>query len=255
MASSDARRLEFAFVTPSHQYPLGMPMSMARRTALLSWARQNNAWIVEDDYDSELRYAGHPFPSLQGLDPTRVVYLGTMSKVLFSSMRIGYAIVPVPLVDAFAGARALIDRHSPTADQYVLAQYMREGYFEAHIRRIRGAYAERRAALISAIERELPSWAALQPSDQGMHLVLWLPVGLDDVKLAEQAHKAGLVVRPISPMYQDAPARFGLMLGFGGFSVAELQAAAVRLRGVLETSVDANRKPKLSKPPRMQTAR
>ncbi|MFC7698379.1 PLP-dependent aminotransferase family protein [Bradyrhizobium sp. GCM10028915] len=244
-----------AFVTPSHQYPLGMPMSMARRTALLSWIRQNNAWIVEDDYDSELRYAGHPFPSLQGLDPTRVVYLGTMSKVLFSSMRIGYAIVPLPLVDAFAGARALIDRHSPTADQYVLAQYMREGYFEAHIRRIRGAYAERRAALISAIKTELPSWTALQPSDQGMHLVLWLPAGLDDVKLAEQAHKAGLVVRPISPMYQDAPARFGLMLGFGGFSVAELQAAAVRLKGVLEASVRANRNAKLSKRPRMETAR
>ena len=242
-----------AFVTPSHQYPLGMPMSMARRTALLSWARQNNAWIVEDDYDSELRYAGHPFPSLQGLDPTRVVYLGTMSKILFSSMRIGYAIVPLPLVDAFAGARALIDRHSPTADQHVLAQYMREGHFEAHIRRIRGAYAERRAALISAIEKELPSWATLQQSDQGMHLVLWLPLGLDDVKLAEQAQKAGLVVRPISPMFQATPARYGLMLGFGGFSVAELQAAVIRLRGVLEASVAANKKK--TKPPRLETVR
>lgn len=158
-------------------------------------------------------------------------------------------------MNAFAGARALIDRHSPTADQYVLAQYMREGYFEAHIRRIRGAYAERRAALISAIETELPSWAALQPSDQGMHLVLWLPAGLDDVKLADQAQKAELVVRPISPMYQDAPARVGLMLGFGGFSVAELQAAAVRLKGVLEASVRANRKAKLSKGPRMKIAK
>lgn len=244
-----------AFVTPSHQYPLGMPMSMARRTALLSWARQNNAWIVEDDYDSELRYAGHPFPSLQGLDPARVIYLGTMSKVLFSSMRIGYAVVPPPLVEAFAGARALVDRHSPTADQHVLAQYMREGHFEAHIRRIRGAYGERRAALISAIAQEMPSWATLQPSDQGMHLVLWLSRDINDVTLAEEAQKADLVVRPISPMYHAAPARSGLMLGFGGFSVAELQAAAARLRRVLDAFAGTKQRAGLSKPSRLEAAR
>ncbi|MCP3392370.1 PLP-dependent aminotransferase family protein [Bradyrhizobium sp. CCGB12] len=236
-----------AFVTPSHQYPLGMPMSMARRTALLSWARQNNAWIIEDDYDSELRYAGHPFPSLQGLDPARVIYLGTMSKVLFSSMRLGYAILPPTLVDAFAGARALIDRHSPAVDQHVLAQYMREGHFEAHIRRIRGAYAERRAALIAAIEKDLPSWVTLQPSDQGMHVVLWLPAALDDVKLSERAEKAGLVVRPISPMYQDAPPRFGLMLGFGGFSVRELRTAVIHLRTVLMEFSNTGNQAKMKK--------
>ena len=240
-----------AFVTPSHQYPLGMPMSMQRRTALLSWARRNNSWVVEDDYDSELRYAGYPFPSLQGLDPSRVVYLGTMSKMLFSSLRLGYAIVPEPLADAFAGARAMIDRHSPTPDQYVLANYMREGLFEAHVRRIRGAYAERRAVLIEAIEQELPSWATLQPCDQGMHLVLWLPLGIDDVKIAEQAEQAGLVVRPISPMYANTPARYGLMLGFGGFSPAELRAAVRRLSDVLDASVGAIRGP-LSKPPQME---
>jgi GntR family transcriptional regulator/MocR family aminotransferase len=241
-----------AFVTPSHQFPLGVPLSMARRNALLTWARQNNSWIVEDDYDSELRYAGHPFPSLQGLDPTRVIYLGTMSKVLFCSMRLGYLIAPRPLVDAFAGARALIDRHSPTADQHVLAQYMKEGHFEAHIRRIRVAYADRRAALIAALEKELPSWAALQSSDQGMHLVLWLPLGLDDVKLAEMAEKAGLVVRPISPMYQATPPRFGLLLGFGGFSVDELQRSVVRLRDVLDASVGAIRDADLSRPPSLE---
>ncbi|WP_214470076.1 PLP-dependent aminotransferase family protein [Mesorhizobium sp. dw_380] len=226
-----------AFVTPSHQYPLGMPMSMPRRTSLLSWARNNNAWVVEDDYDSELRYAGYPFPSLQGLDPSRVVYLGTMSKMLFSSLRLGYAIVPVPLIDAFAGARAMIDRHSPTPDQHVLASYMREGLFEAHVRRIRGVYAERRAALIEAIEQELPSWATLQPSDQGMHLVLWLPLGIDDVKVAEEARSAGLVVRPISPMFANPPARSGLMLGFGGFTPAELRAAVRRLKDVLAGAI------------------
>ncbi|NEK38611.1 MocR-like pyridoxine biosynthesis transcription factor PdxR [Rhizobium leguminosarum] len=241
-----------AFVTPSHQYPLGMPMSMPRRTSLLSWARNNNAWVVEDDYDSELRYAGHPFPSLQGLDPSRVVYLGTMSKMLFSSLRLGYAIVPEPLIDAFAGARAMIDRHSATPDQHVLASYMREGLFEAHVRRIRGVYAERRAALIEAIEQELPSWATLQPSDQGMHLVLWLPLGVDDVKIADEAGKVGLVVRPISPMFANPPARFGLILGFGGFTPAELRAAVRRLKDVLDASVGAIRGP-LSKPEHLAT--
>lgn len=103
---------------------------------------------MEDDYDSELRYAGHPFPAIQSLSPSRVVYLGTFSKVLFPALRLGYVIAPSPLVEAFAVARAILDRHSPTADQHVLAAYMHEGFFEAHVRRIRGLYAERRAVLL-----------------------------------------------------------------------------------------------------------
>ena len=229
-ACPDARA---AFVTPSHQYPLGMPMSMARRNALVAWAARSNAWIVEDDYDSELRYAGHPFPSMQGLAPSRVIYLGTLSKVLFPSLRLGYVVAPLPLIDAFAGARALLDRHSPTADQHVLAAYMREGLFEAHIRRIRGVYAARRATLIASLTRHMPDHVALQPSDQGMHLLLWLPQGFDDVQLAKSALADGIVVRPISPMY-EAAARAGLMLGFGGFEPEELEAAAIRLRQVID---------------------
>ncbi|WP_298368825.1 PLP-dependent aminotransferase family protein [uncultured Bradyrhizobium sp.] len=229
-ACPDARA---AFVTPSHQYPLGMPMSMARRNALVAWAQRSNAWVVEDDYDSELRYAGHPFPSMQGLAPSRVIYLGTLSKVLFPSLRLGYVVAPLPLIDAFAGARALLDRHSPTADQHVLAAYMREGLFEAHIRRIRGVYAARRATLIAAIERHMPDDVTLQPSDQGMHLLLWLPQDFDDVQLAKTALAGGIVVRPISPMY-EAAARPGLMLGFGGFEPEELAAAAIRLRRIID---------------------
>src|SRR5882757_3991715 len=222
-----------AFVTPSHQYPLGMPISMARRNALVAWAQRRNGWIVEDDYDSELRYAGHPFPSLQGLDPSRVIYLGTLSKVLFPSLRLGYVVAPAPLIDAFAGARALLDRHSPTADQHVLAAYMREGFFEAHIRRIRGVYAARRATLIAALERHMPRGVTLQPTDQGMHLLLWLPKGADDVRLAKAALVEGIVVRAISPMYKATP-KSSLMLGFGGFAADELEAAAIRLRKVMD---------------------
>ncbi|OKO74883.1 PLP-dependent aminotransferase family protein [Bradyrhizobium sp. NAS96.2] len=229
-ACPDARA---AFVTPSHQYPLGMPMSMARRNALVAWAARRDAWIVEDDYDSELRYAGHPFPSMQGLAPSRVIYLGTLSKVLFPSLRLGYVVAPQPLIDAFAGARALLDRHSPTADQHVLAAYIREGLFEAHIRRIRGVYAARRATLIAALARHMPDDVTLQPSDQGMHLLLWLPQNVDDVRLAKAALADGVVVRPISPMYK-ASARRGLMLGFGGFEPEQLEAAAIRLRRVFD---------------------
>ncbi|WP_456763154.1 MocR-like pyridoxine biosynthesis transcription factor PdxR [Bradyrhizobium sp. USDA 4011] len=238
-----------AFVTPSHQYPLGMPMSMARRNALVAWAQRSNAWIVEDDYDSELRYAGHPFPSMQGLAPSRVIYLGTLSKVLFPSLRLGYVVAPLPLIDAFAGARALLDRHSPTADQHVLAAYMREGLFEAHIRRIRGVYAARRATLIASMTRHMPDHVTLQPSDQGMHLLLWLPQGFDDVQLAKAALADGIVLRPISPMY-EAAARPGLMLGFGGFEPEELEAAAIRLRQV----IDLHTPQRLAKPRRNEAS-
>ncbi|MGO9445307.1 MAG: PLP-dependent aminotransferase family protein [Thiobacillaceae bacterium] len=232
---ADSPSARAAFVTPSHQYPLGMPLSMSRRTALLAWARENGSWLVEDDYDSELRYAGHPFPSLQGMDPTRVVYLGTFSKVLFPALRLGYAIVPEPLVEAFAGARALMDRHSPTVDQHVLAAFMREGYFGTHIRRIRSVYAERRTALIAAIGKELSPWVSLQPSDQGMHLVIWLRARIDDIQVAALAEAAGVVVRAVSPMYGEKSRRSGLMLGFGGFPADQLEMAVGRLRAVLET--------------------
>ncbi|MCU6434081.1 PLP-dependent aminotransferase family protein [Undibacterium sp. Jales W-56] len=232
--AKDARA---AFVTPSHQYPLGMPMSMGRRNALLAWARKNGAWIVEDDYDSELRYAGHPFPSLQGLAPDRVVYLGTFSKILFPSLRLGYAIVPDALVPAFCGARVLMDRHTPSADQHVLAAFITEGYLDRHIRRIRGVYADRRSQLLGMLERWIPKdlgW--LQPSDQGMHLVLWLADGIDDVLLASRAVEAGVAVRAVSPMYSEGNGRSGLVLGLGGFSNEQMEAA-VRILAAISMSM------------------
>lgn len=221
------------FVTPSHQYPLGMPLSMARRAALLRWARESGAWVIEDDYDSELRYAGHPFPSMQGLDPARVIYLGTFSKVLAPSLRLGYAIVPPALVDAFIGARALMDRHSPLADQHVIAAFMRDGYFETHVRRIRGVYAERRATLLAELQRQIPA-IEVQPSDQGMHVLAWLPAYIDDKQVEAAAAASGIAVRAISSMYDGPAPRPGLMLGFGGHSVEQLSEAAGRLRDVIE---------------------
>lgn len=229
-----AKNARAVFVTPSHQYPLGMPMSMARRNALLAWARKNDAWIVEDDYDSELRYAGHPFPSLQGLAPDRVVYLGTFSKILFPSLRLGYAIVPDALVPAFCGVRVLMDRYTPTADQHVLAAFITEGHLDRHIRRIRGVYADRRSQLAGMLERWIPKSSGwLQPSDQGMHLVLWLARGIDDVLLVSRAVEAGVAVRAVSPMYSEGNGRSGLVLGLGGYSNEQMEAAVRILAAII----------------------
>lgn len=222
-----------AFVTPSHQYPMGMPMSMHRRRALVEWARTSGGWIVEDDYDAELRYAGQPFPALQGMARDRVVYLGTFSKVLAPSFRLGYLVAPDGLVQAFAGARALMGRGSPLTEQHVIAAYMREGYFATHIRRIRGLYAERRQALVAALRSELPA-LRIEPADQGMHLVAWLPPGTDDGAAADAAAAAGIAVRAISSMCAGDLGLSGLMLGFGGFGGEQLTQAVKRLRRVLE---------------------
>ena len=223
-----------AFVTPSHQYPLCMPMSMSRRLELLAWAKAQQAWIVEDDYDSEMRYSGHPFPSLQGLDPARVIYLGTFSKVLFPSLRLGYAIVPQPLVNAFCGARVLMDRHPPSADQYVLASFMAQGHLDRHIRKMRGVYAEKRRVLTDAINAQVSAeLATLHPSDQGMHMLLWLKADVDDRQVARKAAEAGIAVGALSPMYSPGSGKNGLILGLGGYTEQQIHQAAQKLNRVL----------------------
>jgi GntR family transcriptional regulator/MocR family aminotransferase len=228
-------RATVAFVTPSHQYPMGVPLSMPRRLALLEWARRSHGWIVEDDYDSELRYAGYPFPAIQGLGSARVVYLGTFSKLLAPSLRLGYVVAPDCLVDAFVGARALLGRGSPLGDQHVIAAYMKEGHFEAHIRRIRTIYAERRKVLTDALQKELPS-IRIQQANLGMHVIAWLPEGMDDVDVARAAAREGIALRALSPLCASAPVQRGLILGFGGFNAEQLREGVSRLRRVLVAS-------------------
>lgn len=225
-----------AFVTPSHQYPLGMAMSMERRLALIKWAYEARSWIVEDDYDSELRYTGRPFPALQGLDKTSeaVIYLGTFSKMLFPGLRLGYAIVPERLVDVFCGARLLNDRHSPEAIQVALAEYMHAGEYESHIRRVRAVFQKRREVLIRECAEKLGDFGDVAPGDQGMHVVFQFHGLRDDRRIAEAIRQSGVEVRPLSPFFLDTEPQYGLMLGFGGFTAEAIRAAVDVVRQVLD---------------------
>jgi GntR family transcriptional regulator/MocR family aminotransferase len=229
-----APKARAAFVTPSHQFPTGVAMTMARRLELLAWARAADAFIVEDDYTSEFRYSGPPLASLQGLDEDeRVIYVGTLNKALFPGLRIGYAVVPQALVPAFVGARYLMDRQPPTLHQAVVAEFMQQGDFAAHIRRMRQMYREQRDALAATLTRRAADHLAVDVPDQGMHLVAYLNNGAADTTIETAAQRAGIVVRAISRFYRAAPPRSGLMLGFSGFPRQLIVPAAARLAAVV----------------------
>ena len=225
-----APRGRAVFVTPSHQFPTGVAMSMARRLELLAWARQSGAFIVEDDYTSEFRYSGPPLASLQGLDDSeQVIYVGTLNKALFPGLRIGYAVVPRTLLRAFVGARYLIDRQPATLQQAVVSEFMQQGHFAAHIRRMRQLYREQRDALAETLTRRAVGRLDVALPDQGMHLVAYLRDGSSDLAIEAAAQRAGIVVRAISRFYRAARPRPGLMLGFSGFPRQLIVPAAVRL--------------------------
>ena len=226
-----APRARAAFVTPSHQFPLGVVLSMARRLELLAWAREQGAWIIEDDYASEFRYAGRPLAALQGLDDgDRTIYVGTLNKVLFPGLRIGYAVVPRQALTAFVNARFLMDRQPPTLYQTVAAEFMREGYFVGHIRRMRLMYREQRDALAAALAGRV----GLTVPDQGMHVLADLGDDVSDVDVMHAARAEGVVARAISPWYRKAPRRSALMLGFTGFTREAIVPAAARLARIIE---------------------
>ncbi|WP_205854190.1 PLP-dependent aminotransferase family protein [Phenylobacterium kunshanense] len=224
-----------AFVTPSHQYPLGVALSMGRRLELIAWARQAEAWILEDDYASEFRYAGAPLASLQGLDGgERVIYVGTLNKALFPGLRLGYLVAPRVLAEPFAELRRLADRQPPTITQAITLDFMESGQFAAHIRRRRLAYKAQRDALAEALDRRLGHILEPDVPDQGMHLIAYLRDGRSDVEVEAKARARGLVARAISPLFHDAAARPGLMLGFTGFPAKAMDAGVARLAAVLE---------------------
>ena len=230
---SRAPQARLVYLTPSHQFPLGVTMSLSRRLELLDWAKRANAYILEDDYDSEFRFATRPLATLQGLDDAdRVIYIGTFSKVLFPSIRIGYMILPPLLVDPFLKVRRLVDIHSPILEQAVLADFMFEGHFTRHLRRMRALYAERRSALLVAAS-ELP--LKIDSPEAGIHCVGWLPDGIDDLMLASKAADYDLNLTPISSFSLEPLPHKGLLLGYGGFSVQEIEDGVQRLGDLLRS--------------------
>jgi len=221
------------FVTPSHQFPLGVTMSASRRLQLLDWAQRARSWIIEDDYDAEYRYESLPIASLQGLDANRrVIYIGTFSKVLFPSLRLGYVVIPPDLIDHFRTIRRAMDLGPPTFYQEVLADFIGEGHFARHIRRMRVLYGERRRVLVDSIDKELGSRVTVLGDEAGMHLAVMLSNQSCDTEIAERAARQNLRIWPLSPCYL-AEARPGFILGFGSASVEEIPAAVCKLRRLL----------------------
>jgi GntR family transcriptional regulator/MocR family aminotransferase len=223
-----------AIVTPSHQFPLGSTMSASRRLQLLNWAQSSGAWIIEDDYDSEYRYENRPISSLQGMDVhARVIYIGTFSKVLFPSLRIGYIVIPPDLMDRFVAVRVTMDIFPPYLYQEVLTDFMRMGHFGRHIRRTRQLYSERRTVLLKSLKSEFGDALEIHGADAGMHLTVTLPAGVTDREVVERAAKRGLWLWPLSPAYYGKNRRQGLILGFGSTPTDWIPRAVSQLRSAV----------------------
>jgi len=224
-----------AIVTPSHQFPPGVTMSLRRRLALLEWSREVQGWIVEDDYDSEYRFSGRPLEALQRLGRAeRVLYIGTFSKVLFPSLRLGYLVAPPELLMSLIAVYRLIAVHLPLLEQMALTDFMTEGYFARHVRKMCLLYRERRNTLVDALTQELGDRLDITVPEVGMHLVVWLPSDMNVQAIAHQVAARGLHILPISQFSQRSLQRDGLVLGFANTSSQELRAGVQTLSQVLK---------------------
>lgn len=222
-------------ISPSHQYPLGVTMSLGRRLELLEAAGKAGSFVLEDDYDSEYRYAGRPLAALQGLDQGgHVIYLGTFSKVMFPGVRLGYMVVPEGLLDAFLKVRTLIDAHPSSIAQAALADFIEEGHLAGHIRRMRPLYAERQEVLIDALD-PVRNRLSLKPADAGMHLVGRLDRHEDDRRMAKAADQLGVQAPALSTYFQGEPDASGLVLGYAGVERRAIERSAAALIEALGT--------------------
>ena len=222
------------YVTPAHQFPLGVTMTLRRRLALLEWARRSGTAIFEDDYDSEYRYSGRPVPALQGLDRSGVViFAGSFSAVLFPALRLGYLVVPPEMVDVFAAAQSVSTHHPPLLGQAVLCDFLTEGHFARHIRRMREIYAERLTILLDSAKKKLSGTLDISSVEAGLQTVGWLPKGIDAGRVAGAAEAQGVEVVPLNRYSWGRSAGNGLMLGFAAFDPREIHEAVERLARVL----------------------
>ena len=228
-----------AYVTPALQYPIGVTMSTARRLALLSWAARNGAWIVEDDYDSEYRYSGSPLASLQGLGSDgRVIYIGTLTKVMFPTVRLGFVVIPSDLVEIFVDIRNATDTlATPMLHQLAMTDFIREGHFSRHISRMRAVYMERRKAMIEALRQQTNGMLEVTGEEAGLYVLALLPVGVEESQVVGRARRMGLPVGPLSQCYLSPPARGGLMLGYANIKLQAIPAMIGALRSAIDASL------------------
>lgn len=232
--AADTARL--AYVTPSHQFPTGAVMPLARRLQLLEWARRTGACIIEDDYDSEYRYEGRPIEAIQALDPEgRTLYIGTLSKVLFPALRLGFLVVPSPLAHPFAAAKWLCDRHTPTLAQLALADFISEGHFDRHLRRMRTRHAARRRALIAALEVELGDAVRVHGTNAGIHVVVWLPdvSAAQTPELIRRARERDVGLYGVAGFYAMPRPNAGLLFGYGQVDEASIAVGVRRFAAVV----------------------
>ncbi|QBY49878.1 PLP-dependent aminotransferase family protein [Cupriavidus oxalaticus] len=239
-------RVRLAYVTPSHQFPLGGVLPVGRRMELLQWAQRHDAWIVEDDYDGEFRYGQRPIDTLQSIDTDgRVIYVGTLSKALSPQLRLGYLVLPAELVPVFRQAKRLADRHAPVLEQRALAALIESGAYERHVRRMRRENERRRAALLDGIARYLPADAEVSGTAAGLHVVLWLPSlrPRDEAALAAAAREQDVGVYPLSPLFalppSPGPTRpAGLVLGYASLTTRQIEEG-MRILGAVIAAMAA----------------
>lgn len=227
--------VKLAYVTPSHQCPTGTVLSLPRRLALLAWAQQSNTMILEDDYDSEFRYDERPIPALQGLTVgNSVIYIGTFSKVLFPSLRIGYVVVPPQLTLAATQAKWLSDRQSPLLDQHTLSEFINEGHLESHIRRMRTLYAQRRQTLTHAIKQHLNDQATIIGDNAGLNMMVQFNTHLSDEEIADRAIRKGVKLHSIQKFYMKANGNGKFLLGYADLTPETIQEGVFRLANVFQ---------------------
>jgi GntR family transcriptional regulator / MocR family aminotransferase len=228
-------RPKLVYATPAHQFPLGVTMSLRRRLALLEWARKSGVIIFEDDYDSEYRYSGRPVPALQGLDRAGVVIFGgSFSAVMFPALRLGYLVVPPEMVDVFAAAQSVSTHHPPLLGQAVLCDFIREGHFARHIRRMREVYAERLGVLLKAAREKLQGEVEISNVEAGLQTIGWLRSGIKAESVERAAAERNVEVRPLSRYAYGRAPRNGIVLGFAAVEPRELRRGVDELARVLD---------------------
>lgn len=237
LATFPSDNIKLVYVTPSHQFPTGAVLSLQRRIDLLSWAQQTQAMIIEDDYDSEYRYEGQPIPALQGLESSStVIYIGSFSKMLFPSLRIGYLVLPQQWVPVFARAKWLVDRQLPLLEQHVLADFIEEGHLERHLRRMRLHYDHNRQVLVQALNVHLGDRATILGENAGIHLMVRLHTNLSDEEIICRASQMGVGIVTAKPYYLQAAPTKEFLFGYSALTVQQLQEGIRRLADVLASS-------------------